>query len=377
MNLRNNLFCLIFLISASAVGQHVVNIRTSSLPAYTGKNDSLFVAGSFNNWNAHSTSHVMQRDDAGGYHIVLELMPGEYEFKITRGSWDNVESGNNAFPVENHSVHVKSDTTVSVAISEWADHFPKKPKPSTANNHVKIIAKSFYMPQLDRHRRVWIYLPASYAHSKKNYPVLWMHDGQNVFEDSSSFSGEWGVDEALDTLGPKYGEMIVVAVDHGGSKRFNEYSPYGAEQFGKGEGDAYVDFLVKTLKPYIQKNFRVSKKVSSNFIAGSSMGGVISLYAILKYPKEFGGAGIFSPAFWITPGIKNAVIQKGKNVKGRVYFYAGKKESESMVQDMLVVFDALHKRSQARMTTVVRDDGRHSETTWRKEFPLFYKWLLQ
>jgi predicted alpha/beta superfamily hydrolase len=207
--------------------------------------------------------------------------------------------------------------------------------------------------------------------------VLYMHDGQNVFDDSTSFSGEWGVDEALDTLGPQTGECIVVAIDHGGDKRLNEYSPYDMAKYGKGEGDLYVDFIVKTLKPYIQKHYRVKRCRKHRFIAGSSMGGLISFYAMLKYPKVFGGAGVFSPAFWIVPQLKNAIAAKAKHVKGRIYFYAGKDESESMVPDMMAVFGAMSRLSKAKMTTVIRTGGQHNEARWRQEFPLFYKWLMQ
>jgi predicted alpha/beta superfamily hydrolase len=375
MKVHKLLTCFAVMFSVAAAAQHKVRVRVISLPSYSRNTDSLFIAGSFNNWQPHDFKYLLMRDPDSTYYINLDLAAGKYEFKITRGWWDKVESGNNGFPLSNHEIQIHGDTSIAIAISHWADHFPNKPKQSTANKHVQIIATAFYMPQLDRYRRIWIYLPASYAHSKKNYPVLWMHDGQNVFEDSSSFSGEWGVDEALDTLGPKYGEMIVVAVDHGGEKRFNEYSPYGAEKFGKGEGDAYVDFLVKTLKPYIEKHYRTIKKASGNYIAGSSMGGIISLYAILKYPDQFGGAGILSPAFWITPGIKDDVRKYGSKVKGKLYFYAGKMESETMVQDMLAVFDEMQKCSKAKMKSVIRDDGKHNESTWRKEFPLFYKWI--
>jgi predicted alpha/beta superfamily hydrolase len=368
-------FALIFSIGAGA--QNLVRIHVTSLPSYSITSDSLFMAGSFNSWDPHDIKYLLTRETNGGYTINLKLLPGQYEFKITRGFWDKVESGKNGFPVENHLIKISSDTSIAIVINEWADHFPKKPRLSTASKQVKIISTAFYIPQLDRYRRVWVYLPSSYQHSTKFYPVLWMHDGQNLFEDSSSFSGEWGIDEALDSLGSRYGEMIVVAVDHGGEKRFNEYSPYGNERFGKGEGDAYVDFIVKTLKPYIQHRYRTINKASGNYIAGSSMGGVISLYAILKYPDEFGGAGIFSPAFWITPQIKTDVIKNAAKVKGKVYFYAGKLESETMVQDMLSVFDEMQKRSKAKMKTVIRDDGKHNESTWRREFPLFYKWLQQ
>ena len=288
-----------------------------------------------------------------------------------------MEMAKGGIGIENRKLQVEKDTVVTIQIQDWADHFPSMQKKSTANSNVRVIDTAFYMPQLGRHRRVWIYLPPSYNTSNQKYSVLYMHDGQNVFDAATSFSGEWGVDESLDTLGPEVGESIVVAIDNAGDKRINEYSPYDIEKFGKGEGDQYVDFLVKTLKPFIEKAYRVKKDRKHRFIAGSSMGGLISFYAIMKYPKTFGGAGIFSPAFWIVPQLKENLAERAKKVRGKIYFYAGQQESESMVPDMLAVFEEMNKHSKATMTSVIRAEGKHAEATWRQEFPLFYKWLMQ
>ncbi len=298
------------------------------------------------------------------------------EYKFTRGSWDAVESGAEGLPSQNHILQVESDTTIQIEINHWADHFPKKQKESTASKNVRILDSAFYIPQLNRHRRVWIYLPESYASSRKKYPVLYMHDGQNLFDNATAPYGEWGVDEALDTLGKDHGETIVIGVDHGAEKRINEYSPFDIKKYGKGDGDAYTDFLVQTLMPYINKNYRTKKSAKYTAIAGSSMGGLISFYAMLKYPKKFGRAGIFSPAFWIVPQLKEYASQRSSKLKGRIYFYAGSMENETMVPDMLQVFEILSRRSKARMETVVRAEGKHNEQTWRQEFPLFYKWMM-
>ena len=107
------------------------------------------------------------------------------------------------------------------------------------------------------------------------------------------------------------------------------------------------------------------------------MGGLISLYAVLKYPRVFGGAGIFSPAFWVAPKIYDDIQSRGKKVKGKLYFYAGKQEGETMVPYMLKAFEALTSVSRSKISTVIRDEGKHNEATWRKEFPLFYEWLLK
>ena len=186
----------------------------------------------------------------------------------------------------------------------------------------------------------------------------------------------------MDSLPPGKA-CIVVAVDHGGSKRINEYCPYdfntrvgNASTQGKGEGDQYVDFLAQTLKPFIDKNYRTRTDKSHTYIAGSSMGGIISMYAVLKYPKVFGGAGVFSPAFWVGPKIFDDIKAKGKKVKTKIYFYAGKQEGETMVPLTLKAFEEMSAVSRSTMTTVIRDDGKHNETRWRMEFPLFYEWLF-
>ena len=353
-----------------------LTVLLKKLPDYHKKEDPIFIAGSFNNWNPGQKEFLLKKNNEGNYFIQFQLPKGKHEFKITKGSWEKVESGNEGFPYRNRIIEISSDTTIEISIQHRADHFPKKSKVSTANKQVKIISSNFFIPQLNRYRRIWIYLPVSYATSGKKYPVLYMHDGQNVFDDSTSFSGEWGVDETLDTLETKTKETIVVAIDNGGDKRINEYSPYDMQRFGKGEGDLYVDFLVKTLMPYINKNYRTKKYGRNTYLAGSSMGGLISFYAILKYPKKFYGAGVFSPAFWIVPQLKEVIATKAKKVKGKIYFYGGKQEGDTMIPDMLSVFEQMNRYSKAKMTTVIRSEGKHNEATWRQEFPLFFEWMM-
>src|SRR5215207_9909231 len=125
-------------------------------------------------------------------------------------------------------------------------------KTATTSKNVWIIDTAFYMPQLGRYRRVWLYLPEEYRHTRKHYPVLYMHDGQNLFEEWSSFSGEGGVDETLDAL---KGKCIVVAIDNGGERRMSEYS-FDDTEHGHAEGRQYIDFIVHTLKPYIDITYR-------------------------------------------------------------------------------------------------------------------------
>ena len=366
--------------------QHSVRFIISSLPVRNLHDSNLFMAGSFNGWNPQDKNYQFQKNEnarpndsvgQGNYFLGTKLEDGMYEFKITRGGWDKVECKKGGADIQNRFFKLKSDTTINMTVEEWADNIEKKPGVSTASKNVHIIDTAFLIPQLNRTRRILIYLPPDYTTSKKRFPVLYMHDGQNVFDHLTSFAGEWGVDETLDSISDHGGEMIVVAIDHGGSKRINEYCPYDMEKFGKGEGDKYVDFLVKTLKPFVDKNYRTLKSKQNTFIAGSSMGGLISMYAVLKYPKLFGGAGVFSPAFWIGPEIFDDIKAKGSKVNTKIYFYCGEQEGENMVPYTEKAFSEMRKVSHSKMVCIIRPDGKHSEWVWKEEFPLFYLWLME
>jgi predicted alpha/beta superfamily hydrolase len=380
-------FLISFLLFvSSAIAQLNVRLEIKSYSNYPTKDTTMYAAGSFNGWNPQDEPNRFQRDDKGNYFLNLKLNTGSYEYKITRGSWDKVECKKDGMGISNRSLKVDGDVTVELNIEEWQDRFAAKPRVSSRGDHVHIIDTAFLIPQLNRVRRIWIYLPENYYTGPQEYrwPVLYMHDGQNVFDDATSYAGEWGVDEFLDSAMVR--SCIVVAIDNGASKRINEYCPYdfslktlglsNADTLNKGEGDQYVDFLVKTLKPFIDKNYRTLKDKKNTFIAGSSMGGIISMYAVLKYPKIFGGAGVFSPAFWVGPKIFDDIKAKGEKVKSRIYFYAGKQESESMVSLTLKAFNEMSKVSKTKMTTVIRDEGKHNEVRWRIEFPLFYFWMI-
>jgi len=383
---RTTSILVTLLFTLSVLSQQKIRIEINSLPASTPAGSSIFIAGNFNSWNPQDKSFQFQKNEKG-YFLELSLNTGSYEYKIARGGWDKVECNKEGKDVGNRTLKVDADANVEIAVEGWKDLFASssQPRKSTANKNVRIIDTAFFIPQLKRTRRVWVYLPPSYNSSSKKYPVLYMHDGQNVFDDATSFSGEWGVDEAIDTLGLKTKECIVVGIDNGGDKRLSEYCPYDFSLSGiaannksnVGEGGKYVDFLVKTLKPFIDKKYRTLKDSKNTFTAGSSMGGLISMYAVLKYPKVFGGAGVFSPAFWVGPKIFDDIKAKGKKVNAKIYFYAGDEEGETMVPMTLRAFNEMHKVSKSKMCEVIRAGGKHNEPRWRIEFPLFYEWLMK
>jgi predicted alpha/beta superfamily hydrolase len=360
-------------------GQYSLRIVVTD--AATKQQEDIYVAGNFNNWNPADPSFKMK--PFGGtrrVYVLKDIAPGKYEFKFTRGSWDKVETTAKGEDLENHIIEVNSDTSVTFSVAGWHDAYPVKPKPNTASAQVQVLDTAFFMPQLNRNRRIWVYLPKNYQLLKsKSYPVLYMQDGQNLFNEQTAAFGEWGIDECLDTLQQQLNkECIVVGIDNGGERRINEYDPFDTQQYGKGQGDAYVDFLALVLKPYIDKHFRTLKDAQHTFIAGSSVGALISLYAVAKYPEVYSSAGIFSPSFWIAPQMFNNIQQKKWNGVHRFFFYAGGKEAQTMIPDMKKMEGLLYEsKDQVQTREVIFPLGQHNETYWRKIFPEFYKWLMQ
>jgi predicted alpha/beta superfamily hydrolase len=240
--------------------------------------------------------------------------------------------------------------------------------------NVWIIDNAFYMPQLARWRRIWLYIPEDYAVSGKRYPVLYMHDGQNLFEQWSAFGEEWEVDETIDAMKEK---CLVVGIDNGLQYRLQEYNIHDHAENGKGQGKQYIEFIVQTLKPYIDTTYRTLSGKEHTYIAGSSMGGLISFYAGLLYPDTFGKTGVFSPSFWLHGDIIEDMTTafKPANENQRWYFYAGEREGGEMAENTRRIAKALRGKG-----LVVKEnyfqDGDHSEKDWREQFPDFYSWLL-
>lgn len=379
---KNYLFvCLLVVGTNFSFAQYKVTFILKQ-PSLAHLADPIFIAGNFNQWNRADSNYELRHHQSRIWEITLSLPPGNYEYKFIRGSWEKVETNAEGNTIRNRTLKLESDTMIHVNISGWNDDFKSNEivveKNHSASKNVRIMDSAFYMPQLNRTRRIWLYLPPDYANSKKNYPVLYMQDGQNLFDDATSFAGEWGVDEYLDSIHKKgKKEVIVVGIDNGLSKRMNEYNPWQFENVGKGEGDQYVTFLVKTLKPFIDKHYRTLKTKQNTFIAGSSMGGLISLYAVLKYPKVFGGAGIFSPAFWTAGSVDSMIIANAKQMNSRLFFYAGGKEGNSMITDMKRIEKEIKQRSRSPIKEKIDPQAKHNEAAWRKYFPDFYEWVIE
>ncbi len=353
-----------------------VTVQITSLPGTTPPNPVLFIAGSFNQWNPADSAFMFTK--AGpNYEVVLPPQNGVVKFKVTRGSWQTCEGTVNGGQIADRSFTYTQGLIMPIQIAGW------EATPSTASTalpNVKVVSDVFFIPQLNRTRKVSIYLPNNYdSNSTERYPVLYMHDGQNLFDEASSFSGEWGVDETLSAR-EKSGRKscIVVAIDNGGVSRLEEYAAFANPQYGGGRGEPYVSFLVNTLKPFIDSAYRTLPQRDFTAIAGSSMGGLISMYAAIAYPEVYSKVGLFSPSFWFSDSLFTYVASKPKTADTRFYIVAGINESETMVRyiDSMIVLLNANGHSNAHILKSLKADGAHREWFWKREFGPCYDWLF-
>ena len=368
------IFLFAFIYSSICAAQLTINV--TSVPPSTPQGDEIYIAGNFNNWNPGHASYVLTNNGNGTYSITFTPATGTIEYKFTRGSWATVEGNSSGGYIPNRTFNYTGGVlNTDVVIAGWEGSGGNH----TAAPNVMILDEDFYMPQLDRTRRIWLYLPPDYDSTSKRYPVLYMHDGQNLFDTYYSFAGEWEVDESMNELfdNGDYG-AIIVGIDNGGSERINEYSPWVNPAYGGGDGELYAQFIVATLKPYIDAHYRTLPDREFTAIAGSSLGANISIYTGIEYQEIFSKVGIFSPAFWFSDSIYQHVVDEGVYETMRIYFVAGDNESSTIIEDMQAMFDTLAFAGLGvnNMQFVHHADGAHSEWYWAREYPDAYEWLF-
>lgn len=369
------------------LGEEVVTFKINKLPENHNFEEDIFISGDFEGWSGGRTQFKLNKKDET-YSISIPKYREQINFKFTKGNWESVECQLDGNPIENRTYSFDGkDKTIDVEIVNWSSGESTE-SPSTTSENVSIFDENFQIPQLDRQRTIRVYLPPNYHNSEDNYPVLYMHDGQNIFDLKTSYSGEWEVDETLDKLYQEEGfSLIVVAIDNGGEKRLNEYSPWDHKKFGKGEGMDYAMFIVNTLKPKIDQTFRTKTDKNNTAIMGSSMGGLISHYTALQYADVFGKAGVFSPSFWYSEDVFD-FSKKHSDIKDlRLYFLAGGKEGgnptfegiSKTAKDMNTMIDVLKSGGfpAENIISKIEPEGEHNEKLWRNSFEEAITWLFK
>ncbi|MEM9546268.1 MAG: alpha/beta hydrolase-fold protein [Bacteroidota bacterium] len=341
----------------------------------------IYLAGNFNNWNPMDSNYLLLSNEEGLFRVTFTPPHGKLEFKFTKGSWNEVETQANGEDVSNRVLtYDGGPQTHFLTIEGWKDELTSiQNKKSTSASNVLIMREDFFMPQLNRNRKIWIYLPPDYETTQKHYPVLYMHDGQNLFDQSLAFSGEWEVDESLNEVFQNGDSgVIVIGIENGDTHRIDEYTPWQHPKYGGGNGHNYVNFIVKTLKPYIDKVYRTKPDRVNTGIMGSSLGGLISFYAAMKHQDVFGKAGVLSPSFWYSDEVYDWAEREGKVYDMQFYFLGGEMESKTLIDEINAMVTVLKMAGfeQDEIKMVTRSDGKHNEQFWRGEFKDCYLWLF-
>jgi predicted alpha/beta superfamily hydrolase len=346
------------------------------VPDTTPAGDTIYIAGNFQNWNPGSSAHALAMAGPYVYEITLSFDPGtDLELKFTRGSWETVEKGPAGEEIANRVYRASADATHEIFVASWAD---LPPAPSTRTGDITTLT----VPGFLNGRRVWVYLPPNYHNTTDEYPVLYMFDGQNVFDAYTSFSGEWEVDETLETLIPM-GEvkpMIVVAVDNGGGARLNEYTPwFDATYMDGGGADMHLDAIVDILIPYVDVNYRTLDGPQNTGVSGSSLGGLLTLYATYSRPDVFGLNAALSPSIWWANENIITYAEMIARPSSFVWMDMGTAESPSAIDNLRAMRDLMVMQGFVLDLDlkVVEDQGAaHNEAAWARRFPDVLRFLF-
>jgi predicted alpha/beta superfamily hydrolase len=340
----------------------------------------VYLCGNFNNWQLADPRLRLSRVRKGVWRIKVDeaiLGPGVLEYKYNRGSWEEEEQ--NIFGQKSGNRRIDKPTRKVVdKVARWG----KKQSPTHPRFHPKInvLSEAYFMPQLDRTRRIFVLLPHDYDKNPgKRYPVLYLQDAQNLFNPQSAY-GNWGIDRSLAALAERgLGDIIVVAVEHGHGERISEFSPIRTRH-GEGLARRYVRFLAETLKPDIDSQFRTKPQRIYTGIGGSSMGGLVSIYGGLVFPKVFGRLMIFSPSLWMTERLHLNTISFYDPEPTRIYCYGGGKEGSSMAANLRKFKASIKAQklddSKVEVEMSIDPDGQHSEWHWGREFARAVNWLF-
>lgn len=271
---------------------------------------------------------------------------------------------------------------MTVEATGWRDYSESKDhqgEPPVAGN-LKVLEK-VWSPQLENSRNILAYLPPDYElDERKRYPVLYMHDGQNLFDPATSFAGHWELTATMETASRRGLPAIIIGIPNMGSERCDEYSPFVDDEMGGGKGNRYLEFILQTLKPIIDRDFRTLRDRAHTGIAGSSMGGLISLYGFFRPPYAFGFAGVMSPALWFADRAIFPYLVEEPFVPGKIYLDIGTREGKRALTDARQLQKLLIAKGYrlGRDLLYVEEKGaEHSESAWARRLRKTIPFLLR
>lgn len=379
--MRHTVWSVILLLPLVLRGQ-VTLIWDNSGDYPDSVRQNVYVAGNFNGWQPGDAKYKMQ--EKNGKMILVVDAPKNIsmlEFKCTRGSWDDGEVTAQGGYAENHTAANVKGSSAHFVIGGFQSAFSVAQKEANPNVETWVIHSNI----LQADKTIRVYVPCKDAMQDKRYNVMYMLDGQNLFDDVYAFAGEWGADEMMDSVCTKTGiePAIIVGIDNAGAERMKEYFPweYHFPGFsGRGYGDRFSDFVAEELKPKIDSMYRTKNDREHTAIVGSSMGGLMSLYMTLDHPEVFAKAGVFSPSFQMSDS--NFVFAKMYNGTQEIdlYFLCGALEGgdTEMMLNMEKMYSLLLNKNDPhiRMRMTIQADAQHTESFWRKELWGMYSWMF-
>ena len=340
----------------------------------------VFITGNFNKWNPKDATFVLKNLDNNTYTIEIddEQLPEIIEYKYTRGGWGNVEIDRFGNITPNRKIK-KGDAPNEDIVEKWRINWgPFKEEFSPI---VEIISEKFFIPQLNRTRKIWALLPYNYHKTDKTYPVLYLQDAQNLFNEGSAF-GNWEIDKKMSILA-EYGrgDVIIIAIENGSEDRIKEYILDNDSITKNAEGKKYIRFLADTLKPYVDSVYRTKPEREFTGIGGSSIGGLISIYSGFLYPEVYSKLLIFSPSLWVNPENNFPQMNFKNPYEIKVYMYGGEMEGSQMTERIALFEKTLESWEnshsiQFEFKISINDEGKHQEFYWSQEFPRAVEWLF-
>ncbi len=375
-------------------------------------NSPIHIAGSFNNWNPGDPSFRLEAQSDMMWRIQMPQPAGgqPIEFKFTRGGWDRCEISDNMADISNRKL-APIDVSklapgeipkITLVIEKWADmregsKAPKGPDPyrtiGVTGNLKRLQVAGGAGSAKGALRDVLVWLPPGYdspENAKRVYPVLYLHDGQNLFEKLPTVPGEWGVDETAtaEIKAGKVEPLIIVGVPHSGPGRISEYLPVDALKGVKPEGAEHVAWLVNEVKPRVERAFRVDTRAERTAVGGSSLGAVIALEAFREHPEAFGM--VLAESLPLRTGQAAAWdnwIGSFKSWPGKIFMGMGGREARGSADasegenQYVTAVKALDERmakagvGPERRKLVIEPNAEHNEAAWAARFPQALEFL--
>lgn len=362
--MKFKLIILLLLINCIVFTQSDRKIKIIVLSDSVPADSSVYVTGNHQEIGSWQTVGLAMNKNGMNEWSCQLILPEKFhlEYKLTLGSWEYEALDWNGYVPSNNILEVENDTTIILTVLSWGNNPKQKFEgqiTGTVEYYYNLNGKGI------KPRDVIVWLPPGYYESEEHYPVLYMHDGQNVFDPATStFGVDWQIDEAADTLiGKNYIRPIIIVAIYNTPDRSKEYSDNDT-------GYAYMDFLVNNLKPMIDSTYRTKPGRENTVTGGSSLGGLISFMIPWHHPDIFSMAICISPAFkikqydFVTP----VISYEGEKKNIKIYMDVGNVGLEDSlrtgINEMVSALETKGYKEGEDFYRYIADNAEHSEKFW-------------